>query len=89
VKQYIDCARLPRDSIFVVLPRKVDTMLPRAATSGNMVSTLRGKAKNIASRGSRAQSIHGLREARKSRMDDGGNKLLRSIFVSTKDYRGD
>jgi hypothetical protein len=29
------------------------------ATRGNMVSTLRGKATNIASRGSRVQSIHG------------------------------
>jgi hypothetical protein len=33
----------------------------RSASRGNMVSTLRGKATNTASRGSRAQSIHGLR----------------------------
>jgi hypothetical protein len=33
----------------------------RSAARGNMVSTLRGKATNIASRGSRAQSIPGLR----------------------------
>jgi hypothetical protein len=25
----IDCARLPREAMFVALPRKVDTMLPR------------------------------------------------------------
>jgi hypothetical protein len=26
----IDCARLPREAMFVAVPRKVDTMLPRA-----------------------------------------------------------
>jgi hypothetical protein len=31
IKQGIDCARLPREAIFVALPRKVDPMLPRAA----------------------------------------------------------
>jgi hypothetical protein len=31
VKPGIDCARLPREAVFVALPRKVDTMLPRAA----------------------------------------------------------
>jgi hypothetical protein len=25
----IDCARLPREAMFVALPRKIDTMLPR------------------------------------------------------------
>jgi hypothetical protein len=30
-KPGIDCARLPREAVFVALPRKVDTMLPRAA----------------------------------------------------------
>jgi hypothetical protein len=30
LKQGIDCARLPREAMFVALPRKVDTMLPRA-----------------------------------------------------------
>jgi hypothetical protein len=30
-KQGIDCARLPREAMFVALPRKVDTMLPRTA----------------------------------------------------------
>jgi hypothetical protein len=34
----------------------------RSAARGNMVLTLRGKATNIASRGSRAQSILGLTE---------------------------
>jgi hypothetical protein len=28
LKPGIDCARLPREAIFVALPRKVDTMLP-------------------------------------------------------------
>jgi hypothetical protein len=31
VKPGINCARLPREAMFVALPRKVDTMLPRAA----------------------------------------------------------
>jgi hypothetical protein len=31
LKPGIDCARLPREAVFVALPRKVDTMLPRAA----------------------------------------------------------
>jgi hypothetical protein len=30
LKPGIDCARLPREAMFVALPRKVDTMLPRA-----------------------------------------------------------
>jgi hypothetical protein len=29
-KPGIDCARLPREAMFVTLPRKVDTILPRA-----------------------------------------------------------
>jgi hypothetical protein len=31
LKPGVDWARLPREAIFVALPRKVDTMLPRAA----------------------------------------------------------
>jgi hypothetical protein len=31
LKPGIDCALLPREAMFVALPRKVDTMLPRAA----------------------------------------------------------
>jgi hypothetical protein len=31
LKPGIDCARLPREAMFVALPRKVDTMLPSAA----------------------------------------------------------
>jgi hypothetical protein len=31
LKLGIDCARLPRKAMFVALPRKVDTMLPRSA----------------------------------------------------------
>jgi hypothetical protein len=31
LKPRIDCARLPREAMFVALPRKIDTMLPRAA----------------------------------------------------------
>jgi hypothetical protein len=31
LKLGIDCARLPREAIFVALPRKVDTMLPSTA----------------------------------------------------------
>jgi hypothetical protein len=31
LKPGIDCARLPREAMFVALPRKVDSMLPRAA----------------------------------------------------------
>jgi hypothetical protein len=31
LKPGIDCARVPREAMFVALPRKVDTMLPRAA----------------------------------------------------------
>jgi hypothetical protein len=34
----------------------------RSAARGNMISTVRGKATHIASRGSRAQSIPGLKE---------------------------
>ena len=30
LKTGIECARLPREAVFVALPRKVDTMLPRA-----------------------------------------------------------
>jgi hypothetical protein len=30
LKPGIDCARLPREAMFVALPLKVDTMLPRA-----------------------------------------------------------
>jgi hypothetical protein len=30
MKLGIDCARLPREAMFVTLPRKFDTMLPRA-----------------------------------------------------------
>jgi hypothetical protein len=30
LKPGIDCALLPREAMFVALPRKVDTMLPRA-----------------------------------------------------------
>jgi hypothetical protein len=43
--------RLPREAMFVDLPH--------VAARGNMVSTLRGKSTNIASRGSHAQSIRG------------------------------
>jgi hypothetical protein len=31
IKPGIDSARLPREAMFVALPRKVDTVLPRAA----------------------------------------------------------
>jgi hypothetical protein len=31
LKPGIDCARLPREAMFVAVPRKVDTILPRAA----------------------------------------------------------
>jgi hypothetical protein len=31
LKPGIECARLPREAMFVASPRKVDTMLPRAA----------------------------------------------------------
>jgi hypothetical protein len=31
LKPYIDCVRLPREAMFVALPRKVDTMLPKVA----------------------------------------------------------
>jgi hypothetical protein len=31
IKPGIDCVRLPREAVFVALPPKVDTMLPRAA----------------------------------------------------------
>jgi hypothetical protein len=31
LKSGIDCARLPREAMFVALPRKVETMLLRAA----------------------------------------------------------
>jgi hypothetical protein len=30
IKPGIDCARLPREAMFIALPRKVDTMLLRA-----------------------------------------------------------
>jgi hypothetical protein len=31
LKPGIDCTRLPREAMFVALPRKVDTILPRGA----------------------------------------------------------
>jgi hypothetical protein len=35
LKGCIDCARLPREAMFVALPRKVDTMLPRYMNTVN------------------------------------------------------
>jgi hypothetical protein len=50
---------------------------------GNMVSILRGKATNIASRGSRSQSIHGLRKTYSNVEPQFSNGFFASFVVDT------
>jgi hypothetical protein len=56
-----------------------------AAARGNTESTLRGKATNIASRGSRAQSIHGLRERRVLSVR---NRIYSTVFLKLTETAG-
>jgi hypothetical protein len=60
LKPCIDCAWLPREAMFVALPRKVYTVLPRAVTRCNMVSDLRAKQRTPP-RAAAAPTIHGLK----------------------------
>jgi hypothetical protein len=39
IKPGIDCAQLPREAVFVDLPRKVDSMLPRGAPLPRAIDT--------------------------------------------------
>jgi hypothetical protein len=67
LKLCIDCARLPREAMFVAFPRKVDTKLPRAARRGNMVAEVCSHLVMVVTR---SQIFY---------PEDGGDTFLRNV----------